>query len=443
MTDTLEILKDNGLSPIGDEQKAEDRNEDILRHRALSGGHQTNVVRVAINDVKTDSSHRKIDEAAVADLAKSMSLIGLQTPITVWAESVGSGYRLVAGGHRLKAAAKLGWRNIPAVVQDGDENAAELWRISENLHRKELSTLEEAAELAKWVGRVGQIKGQVVPQSGAGRPEGAIARAARTLPLPGKSVEAREKAARRALQINSIRQDAKNALKKAGLDDNQAALLEVARRPADEQLAKVAELATRKASESGSVAPPQTSSDSDGGPSDHGGSADLGALIKADSRFDLLVLRLQKKQAALLRANYVNPKTALEEWLPLHRVRAKDSAMVVVARLADFPAIVDRLLPVCGFKGPARVFLAHPPVESEVTDIEVIIVAECGSGLHFAGFDSDQWKSGKSGPFDALAVAASLYPDARRKLHGLASTETEGWTCLVGAHSWLKEPTVR
>ena len=64
---------------------------------------------------------------------------------------------------------------------------------------------------------------------GAGRPEGAITKAARTLPIPGKSQEAREKVARRSLQIDRITEEAKGALKEAGLDDIQSALLEVRR----------------------------------------------------------------------------------------------------------------------------------------------------------------------------------------------------------------------
>ncbi len=45
----------------------------------------------------------------------------------------------VAGHHRLAAAKKLGWDEIPCFIIEGDNLTAEMWEISENLHRADLS----------------------------------------------------------------------------------------------------------------------------------------------------------------------------------------------------------------------------------------------------------------------------------------------------------------
>jgi hypothetical protein len=81
-----------------------------------------------------------------------------------------------------------------------------------------------------------------------GRPEGGIARAARELPVPCKTVEARRQHIRRAIKIAGIRDGAKSAARAAGLDNIQSALLAIAAEPSPEaQLAKVQEIVARKA----------------------------------------------------------------------------------------------------------------------------------------------------------------------------------------------------
>lgn len=81
-----------------------------------------------------------------------------------------------------------------------------------------------------------------------GRPEGGIARAARELPVPGKTVEGRRQYIRRAIKIAAIWDEAKSAARAAGLDNIQSALLAIAyERLLEAQLAKVQEIAARRA----------------------------------------------------------------------------------------------------------------------------------------------------------------------------------------------------
>jgi len=90
---------------------------------------------------------RDIDPAAVDRIAASMADIGLRQPITVRVldeleidgEILCGAPVLVTGAHRLAAAKKLGWQAIDCIEIEGDEIDAELWEISENLHRLDLS----------------------------------------------------------------------------------------------------------------------------------------------------------------------------------------------------------------------------------------------------------------------------------------------------------------
>jgi ParB/RepB/Spo0J family partition protein len=213
------------------------------------------VVRIPINDVVVRGGRRPIDDDVVASLKQSMSTIGMKTPITVRMIKRGiepdgpfvTDYELVTGAHRLAVAKQLGWKEINVFLQNGDDTDARLWEIAENLHRKELNGLQRAANITEWLELAKKRGGQVDHKPSGGRPEGGIAEAARVLPLPGKTEEARRKTIERSLKINKIDPEAKAAATAAGLADNQQALLAIAREPTkDAQLTKVAELASRK-----------------------------------------------------------------------------------------------------------------------------------------------------------------------------------------------------
>jgi ParB/RepB/Spo0J family partition protein len=81
----------------------------------------------------------KVD-AIVASIREN----GLLHPITI-RPIKGAGFNLVAGRHRLAAAKKLGWKNIPCFVKEMSEDEAALAEIDENLARAELRRCAEAS----------------------------------------------------------------------------------------------------------------------------------------------------------------------------------------------------------------------------------------------------------------------------------------------------------
>jgi len=55
----------------------------------------------------------------------------------------GNGYELIAGERRLRAATRIGWTRIPAVVRDIDDRALLTLALVENLQRADLNPIEE------------------------------------------------------------------------------------------------------------------------------------------------------------------------------------------------------------------------------------------------------------------------------------------------------------
>ena len=78
---------------------------------------------------------RSFDEAALRELADSIRAYGILQPLTV--RRVGSGYQLVAGERRMRAARIAGLREVPCLVAQVDEQDAGMLALIENLQRRD------------------------------------------------------------------------------------------------------------------------------------------------------------------------------------------------------------------------------------------------------------------------------------------------------------------
>ena len=100
------------------------------------------LVRIPLQQVTLSESRPTVPETVNA-LASSMQAIGLMQPVTL--RATGSGYRVVAGNHRVSAARALGWAEIEAFVLQGSATAdQELREIDENLIRAALTPAQRA-----------------------------------------------------------------------------------------------------------------------------------------------------------------------------------------------------------------------------------------------------------------------------------------------------------
>ncbi len=84
----------------------------------------------------------EIDEATLEELIASMRASGLLQPVVVRPRN--GGYELIAGERRWRAAERLGWDRIPAVVRDVDDQTLLTLALIENLQRNDLSPIDEA-----------------------------------------------------------------------------------------------------------------------------------------------------------------------------------------------------------------------------------------------------------------------------------------------------------
>jgi ParB family chromosome partitioning protein len=85
----------------------------------------------------------RMDEGALDELVASMQSSGLLQPVVVRPRN--GGYELIAGERRWRAATRLGWTKIPAVVKDVDDQTLLTLALIENLQRDDLSPIDEAA----------------------------------------------------------------------------------------------------------------------------------------------------------------------------------------------------------------------------------------------------------------------------------------------------------
>ena len=125
---------------------------------------------IPINAVRPNPQQprRSFDETALRELADSISAYGILQPLTV--RDRGGVYELVAGERRLRAARIAGLREVPCLIAEvGEEDAARLALI-ENLQRRDLDYMEEAAAIARLIRRYGLSQQQAAEKLGKSQP---------------------------------------------------------------------------------------------------------------------------------------------------------------------------------------------------------------------------------------------------------------------------------
>ena len=96
---------------------------------------------------------RHFDEAALEELAQSIKARGVLQPIRVRAS--GTGYQIVAGERRWRAAQRANIHQIPAIVKELDEAATLEIALVENIQRQDLNAIEEADSYRRLIAEFG------------------------------------------------------------------------------------------------------------------------------------------------------------------------------------------------------------------------------------------------------------------------------------------------
>jgi len=95
------------------------------------------------------------EENPLSDLANSIKMHGVLQPIVIRQSS--TGYLLVAGERRYRASVLAGLDSIPAIIRDMTDEEAEDAQLAENIHRKNLTQIEEAWKIQRDLDRLGSI----------------------------------------------------------------------------------------------------------------------------------------------------------------------------------------------------------------------------------------------------------------------------------------------
>jgi ParB family chromosome partitioning protein len=122
----------------------------------------------------------EFDEAALEDLANSIREVGVLQPLIV--RQAASGYVLVAGERRWRAAQAAELAEIPVIIRSGDDTSSLTEALIENVQREDLTPLEEAAAYQQLQEDFGLTHAEIGQRVGKSR--AAISNALRLLLLP-------------------------------------------------------------------------------------------------------------------------------------------------------------------------------------------------------------------------------------------------------------------
>jgi ParB family chromosome partitioning protein len=135
-----------------------------------AGSADTVLREVPVGSVRPNPNQPRahFDEESLASLAASIGEMGVLQPLLV--RDVGSGgYELIAGERRWRAAKRAGLATVPVLVRDADEIASLEAAIVENLHREDLTPLEEAAAYQQLIEDFSLTHDQVAARVGKSR----------------------------------------------------------------------------------------------------------------------------------------------------------------------------------------------------------------------------------------------------------------------------------
>ena len=114
----------------------------------------TTLEDLPLSDIRPnpDQPRRAFDEEFIAELAQSLQDVGLQHPINVTPD--GDGFMIISGENRYRAATKLGWETIRAIVEtnvDLSDYKLAVRALTENVMRQNLNVVDETEAIFKLI----------------------------------------------------------------------------------------------------------------------------------------------------------------------------------------------------------------------------------------------------------------------------------------------------
>lgn len=123
------------------------------------GAGQIELVSVTAIRRNPAQPRKTFDEEGLIALSGSIRRHGILQPLVV--RRTVTGYELIAGERRLRAALLAGIREVPCVVRESTADESAELAIIENLQRRDLDMFEEAVALASLAARYGMTQEEI------------------------------------------------------------------------------------------------------------------------------------------------------------------------------------------------------------------------------------------------------------------------------------------
>ncbi|MEO5627861.1 MAG: ParB/RepB/Spo0J family partition protein [Candidatus Saccharimonadales bacterium] len=149
---------------------------------------QERIQKLLIADISPGKMQPRteFDDVALSELASSIKQHGILQPLIVRVDD--SGYRLVAGERRWRAAQLAGLKQVPAIVRSLEELEELELALVENVQREDLSPLDQAMSIHRLLNQF-NLKQEVIAQR-LGKANSTIGNILRLLNLPVNVQEA-------------------------------------------------------------------------------------------------------------------------------------------------------------------------------------------------------------------------------------------------------------
>lgn len=131
------------------------------------GGLRFDEVPVSAIRPNTHQPRRNFSETSIKELAASIREVGILQPLVI--RSTETGFELIAGERRLRAAKEAGLERVPVLIRQAGEGESMEMALVENLQREDLNPLETAAAYQALMDSFGLTKDQLAIRLGKSR----------------------------------------------------------------------------------------------------------------------------------------------------------------------------------------------------------------------------------------------------------------------------------
>ncbi len=157
----------------------------FLRKRGLFESNKVLYLSVDSLSPNPAQPRKHFSQEGLKELAASISEHGILQPLSV--RRSGSGYELVSGERRLRAARLAGLTEVPCIVVSADAKESSVLALIENVQRRDLNFWEEAQALQELLDATGLSQEAAARQ--IGKSQSAVANKLRLLKLPPAALQ--------------------------------------------------------------------------------------------------------------------------------------------------------------------------------------------------------------------------------------------------------------